>query len=116
MSLTELQSASTRADQPSVCPTCLNRHVVTRPGRTRAEALHNLRAALDALGRAQKALPLSLLHCEYELLHGDPRVIVPLLLAVRRSYGHDRAPSEPRASSRERARAARDDDDDGDVE
>ena len=39
MSLTELQSASTRDDQPSVCPTCLNRHVVTRPGRTRAEAL-----------------------------------------------------------------------------
>ena len=91
---------------------------VARKPRTRAEALHNLRAALDALGRAQKALPLSLLHCEYELLHGDPRVIVPLLLAVRHSYGHDRAaPSKARGASRERGAPSQeadlDDDDDG---
>ena len=40
-------------------------------------------AALAALARARNTLPLSLLHCEHELLHCDPRAIVPLVYAIR---------------------------------
>ena len=73
-----------------------------RAPRTRAEALHNIRQALELLGRAKTSLPLSSLHCDYDVLHGDPRVVVPLLLQVRHAYGHDvaRVAAPPAAAHR----------------
>ena len=55
--------------------------------KNQAQCLHNIRQALTRLGD-RGSMPVDHLFSEEEILQGKTSVIVPLLLQVRKAYGH----------------------------
>ncbi|OQR93998.1 hypothetical protein THRCLA_08283, partial [Thraustotheca clavata] len=53
----------------------------------KAQALHNIKKALDIL-RLKKTMPLTLLRKDREIYHGDRDIILMLLDQIRKAYGY----------------------------
>ena len=51
------------------------------------QCLHNIRQALTKLGD-RSSMPVDHLFSEEEILQGKTSVLVPLLLQIRKAYGH----------------------------
>ena len=64
-------------------------------GGKRARCLHAIKLALRTVAARRNNFPVRFQNVAEDVLHGDTRVIVPLLLALRRAYGHDKHATQP---------------------